>query len=81
MRLYFDAAYVAKFYLQEPDSPAVRRLAETADVVHSSEWCLAEMACTIHRQVREGLLTGRRRRRCGKCSGSKWLPGFGPSCR
>ena len=56
MKLYFDAAYVAKFYLQEPDSPAVRRLAETAEAVHSSEWCLAEMACTIHRQVREGLL-------------------------
>ena len=57
--LYFDAAYVAKFYLQEPDSPAVRRLAKKAEVVHSSEWSLAEMACTLHRQVREGLLTGR----------------------
>jgi hypothetical protein len=25
---YFDAAYIAKFYLDEPESDAVRRLAE-----------------------------------------------------
>jgi len=58
MKLYFDSAYVAKFYLREPDS-AVRALADQAEPLHSSEWCLAEVACTLHRQVREGALTGR----------------------
>jgi len=59
VKLYFDAAYVAKFYLNEPDSQAVRDVAEKAEVLHSSEWCLAEVACTLHRQVREEVLTGR----------------------
>ena len=59
MKLYFDSAYVAKFYLMEPDSRAVRNLAEKAEELHSSEWCLAEMACALHRQVREGTLTPR----------------------
>jgi predicted nucleic acid-binding protein len=57
MKLYFDTAYVAKFYLKEPDSDAVRKLAVQAEALHSSEWCLAEMACTLGRQVREGALT------------------------
>ena len=59
MKLYFDSAYVAKFYLREPDSDAVRALADQTDPLHSSEWCLAEVACTLHRQVREGALKGR----------------------
>ena len=58
MKLYFDAAYVAKFYLNEPDSSAVPGLAEQAEAVHSSEWCVAEMACALHRQVRERVRTG-----------------------
>jgi len=57
MKLYFDSAYVAKFYLHEPDSDAVRGLADEAEALHSSEWCLAEMACALQRQVREGALT------------------------
>jgi predicted nucleic acid-binding protein len=59
VKLYFDAAYVAKFYLKEPDSQAVRHLAEKAKALYSSEWCLAEVACALHRQVREKVLTGR----------------------
>jgi len=59
MKLYFDSAYVAKFYLEEPDSRAVRKLAENAEVLYSSEWCLAEVVCALHRQVREAALTRR----------------------
>ena len=50
---------MAKFYLREPDSDAVRALADQAEPLHFSEWCLAEVACTLHRHVREGALTGR----------------------
>ncbi len=66
MKLYFDSAYVAKFYLREPDSDGVRTLADQAEPLHSSEWCLAEVACTLHRQVREGALTGREAAEIGK---------------
>ena len=36
MRLYFDSAYVAKFYLKEPDSQAVVDLVKEAEELHSS---------------------------------------------
>ena len=31
---YFDSAYIAKFYVDEPDSDAVRQLAESLGHVH-----------------------------------------------
>ena len=34
-------------------------MGEQAEELHSSERCLAEMACALHRQVREELLTVR----------------------
>ena len=37
----------------------MRALAERAVTLHSSEWCLAEVACSLHRQVREKMLIGR----------------------
>lgn len=55
--MYFDTCYVAKFYFNEPDSPKVRELVRTADIIHSSVWALAEFHGVIHRRVREGLLT------------------------
>jgi len=57
MRLYFDAAYVAKCYIAEADSAAVRELARQAESLHSSAWCVAEMASVVQRCIREGLLT------------------------
>ncbi len=54
--LYLDSAYVAKCYVNEPDSAAVRRLAWQAQRRCSSAWCLAEMACIFRRHVREGAL-------------------------
>ena len=58
MKVYFDTAYVAKCYLNEPDYAAVRRLARTADGLYSSSLCIAEFACLLRRRVREGSPTG-----------------------
>jgi predicted nucleic acid-binding protein len=54
VRLYFDTAYVAKCYLNEPDARKVRKLAQTADGLCSSAWCIAELACVFQRHIREG---------------------------
>ena len=56
MRLYFDTAYLAKCYLNEPDGKQVRKLARAASGLYSSAWCIAELACVFQRQVREGQL-------------------------
>lgn len=57
MRLYFDTAYIAKCYLNEPDAKRVRKLAGSASGLYSSAWCIAELACVFHRQTREGSLS------------------------
>ncbi len=57
MKLYFDTAYVAKCYLNEPDHAAVRRLARKADGLYSSSLCIAEFACVLRRHLRAGSLT------------------------
>ena len=54
---YFDSAYVAKCYLNEPDSTMVRALARSSEGVTSSALCIAELACTVHRKIREGTLS------------------------
>ena len=53
---YFDAAYIAKCYLNEPDGAAVRELARSAPALSSSALCIAELACVFHRRIREGAL-------------------------
>lgn len=57
MRLYFDTAYLGKCYWNEPDGRLVRELARRADGLYSSAICIAEMACLVHRKVREGPIT------------------------
>lgn len=52
--MYFDTAYIAKFYFNEPESPRVRELARRADAIHSSIWALAEFHGVLHRRLREG---------------------------
>jgi len=52
--VYLDTAYIAKFYFNEPESPRVRELVRTADIVHSSVQALAEFHAVIHRRLREG---------------------------
>ena len=56
MNLYFDSAYVAKCYVNEPDPPSVRALARRATHLYSSWLSVAEVACTFYRHVREGAL-------------------------
>lgn len=51
---YFDSAYVAKFYLEEPESEAVRRLAESLGQVHCAVIGRIEVAAVFHRKLREG---------------------------
>jgi len=52
--VYFDTSYIAKFYLNEPDSSRVRQLVQSADIIRSSVWALAEFHGVIHRRLREG---------------------------
>ena len=51
---YFDAALVAKFYVNEPGRAAVRRLAKRAGIVATSGIAVAEVAAAFHRKLREG---------------------------
>ena len=55
--MYLDSAYIAKFYVNEPDAPAVRKLIRGAHHICSSSWALIEVACVFHRHVHEGSLT------------------------
>ena len=57
MNLYLDSAYVAKCYLNEPDSLKVRKLVQRADVLYSSASCVAEVACAVQHGVREEALS------------------------
>jgi predicted nucleic acid-binding protein len=60
--LYLDSAYIAKCYLNEPDSAPVRTLVRGKPDLTSSAWCRAELACTFLRHVRERALTKRQAR-------------------
>jgi predicted nucleic acid-binding protein len=53
--VYLDTCYIAKFYLNEPDSSPVRELVRGAGKIHSSVWALAEFHAVLHRRVREGV--------------------------
>jgi len=53
LRIYFDTAYIAKCYLNEPDAKEVRQAARKATGLYSSAWCVLELACVFRRQVRE----------------------------
>lgn len=55
--MYLDSAYLAKFYLNEPDAPAVRKLISRASSVYSSAWAQIEVTNVFHRHVREGSLS------------------------
>jgi predicted nucleic acid-binding protein len=54
---YFDAAYIVKCYLNEPDSHRVQSLARSFESIASSELCKAEVSCAVHRKIREGSLS------------------------
>ena len=51
---YFDSSYIAKFYLDEPESQAVRRLADSLGQVRCVVIGQVEVAAVFHRKFREG---------------------------
>jgi hypothetical protein len=57
--IYFDAAYIAKFYLEEPDSDAVRALAGEAGEVACCLYGRIEVLTVFHRKLRERAFTAR----------------------
>jgi len=59
---YFDSAYIAKFYVDEPESDAVRQLAESLGRVHCSALGRIEVTSVFHRKWREGAFTVREHR-------------------
>jgi predicted nucleic acid-binding protein len=56
--VYLDSAYLAKYYVNERDSEAVRQVIGQAPLRISSTWVIAEVTCVFHRHVREGVLSG-----------------------
>lgn len=55
--VYFDSAYIAKFYLAEPESNRVRTLAEREARVCCSTVGRIETAQVFYRKLREGTVT------------------------
>ena len=54
--VYFDSAYIAKFYLEEPDSAAVATLAVASRKVPSSVLGKLEVNSVFHRKLREAAI-------------------------
>ena len=61
--IYFDAAYIAKCYLNEPGAERVREVAYGADGLASCELARLEFASILKRHVRERHVTRRFRRK------------------
>jgi predicted nucleic acid-binding protein len=57
--IYFDAAYIAKCYLNEPGADRVRAVAYAADGLASCELARLEFAAILTRHVRERHVTRR----------------------
>lgn len=53
---YFDSAYLAKFYLNEPESDSVRQTAAELGDIAASIIARAEVVSVFHRKLREGVL-------------------------
>jgi predicted nucleic acid-binding protein len=59
---YFDAAFIAKCYLNESGSEAVQEAAMTADGLASCEIARLEFFSLVHRHIREGHISVRESR-------------------
>jgi predicted nucleic acid-binding protein len=75
---YFDSAYIAKFYVDEPESDAVRHLAETLVRVHCCALGRIEVAGVFHRKWREGAFSEREFREVSAqftddCAAGLWI--------
>ena len=56
--MYFDTAYIFKFYCNEPESSRVRALVTQAGGgIHSSSLAVVEFHSTLHRAMREKAYT------------------------
>lgn len=55
--VYFDAAYIAKCYLNEPNADIVRQFAYQTDGLASCEIARVEFYSVLHRHLREGNIT------------------------
>ena len=55
--MYLDSPYIAKFYVNEPDAAAVRKMLQQASSGCLSAGTLLEVTCVFHRHVREGCRT------------------------
>ena len=55
--MYLDSAYLAKYYVTEPDSLAVRKLIAEASEICSSTWAKIEVVSVFQRQIREKWLS------------------------
>ncbi len=60
--MYFDAAYIAKCYLNEPGAERVRELARQAQGLCSADFGRLEFTCIVQRHRREDHLTAREAR-------------------
>jgi hypothetical protein len=54
--IYLDGCYVAKFYLAEPDSPAVIQCLQEEGEAGSLAVAKVEVMMTFHRKLREGVM-------------------------
>lgn len=57
--IYFDTAYLAKCYLNEPGAEQVRALAEASPVIACCQSGEVELTAVFHRHLREGKLKPR----------------------
>jgi hypothetical protein len=57
--LYFDAAFIAKLYLQEPESDAIRSFVEDVPGISSLVIGRLETELVFSRKLRGGVLTPR----------------------
>ena len=53
---YFDACYIAKFYLAEPDSARVEAFARANPVIYCLASGKTEVISVFHRKFRENIL-------------------------
>jgi predicted nucleic acid-binding protein len=52
--IYLDAAYMAKYYVEEPESEKVRELLADSEQAGSCVHAMAEVVSVFHRKLREG---------------------------
>lgn len=60
--IYFDSAYIAKCYLNEPGAEVVRGLAKTVLGLASCEWARLEFSSALQRSVRDSGVTAQQAR-------------------